>query len=117
MKKILFVPVLVLAASVVYSQGSSSAVSYESLTIADTAKVITSSTLSLVMAYGSCVGRLETAQVRFRTDGTAPTTEEGLLLNVGDIITIRGLTNLVDFKAIRTGSTSGVLKLQCYQGP
>lgn len=93
----------------------SRAVSYESITIADAAKGITTSTLSLVAANGQCSGRLETAQVRFRVDGTDPTDSEGILLEVGEFITIKQLTNLLAFRAIRTGETSGVLKLHCYQ--
>jgi len=114
MKKIWLVfAVLFLFAAVAFTQFR--AVSYESLTIADSAKAITASTLSLVLAHGQCSGRLETAQIRFRVDGTDPTSAEGILLNVGEFITIRGLSNLLAFRAIRTNTTSGVLKIHCYQ--
>jgi len=104
--------ILILFAGVVFA---SRAVSYESLTVTDSAKAITPSTLSLVLAHGQCSGRLETAQIRFRVDGTDPTDSEGVLVEVGEFITIRELTNLLAFRAIRTGESSGVLKLHCYQ--
>jgi hypothetical protein len=53
--------------------------------------------------------RLETAQVRYRYDGTAPTSSVGTLLEIGDVLVIRGLDVILKFQAIRTGSTSGVL--------
>lgn len=60
-----------------------------------------------------CSGKLETAQIRFRYDGTAPTTTVGSLADPGDIITIRGLSHLTDFRGIRTGATSGVVAFHC----
>ncbi len=54
---------------------------------------------------------VETAQVRYRYDGTAPIATEGHILNPMDILTISGIHNMNNFKAIRTGATSGVLKV------
>jgi hypothetical protein len=53
---------------------------------------------------------LETAQIRFRLDGTAPTSAEGHILNVNDVLELKSCIEMVNFKAIRTGGTSGVLK-------
>jgi hypothetical protein len=114
MKKVIGVIICLLVAALTYSQVSH-AVSYESITVAATAKAITAGTLTLVHANGSCSGRLETAQIRFRVDGTDPTSAEGVLMEIGEFITIRGLTNLLAFRAIRTGGSSGILKLHCYQ--
>lgn len=52
----------------------------------------------------------ETAQVRFTTNGTAPTTTVGHLLNPGDILKLDSNADIAAFRAIRTGSVSGVLK-------
>jgi len=86
---------------------------YESITVGNTAvgftagKIAPSGNVNPVKAF--C--RLETAQVRFRMDGTDPTSSEGILLEVGETLEITGEKNLRNFRAIRTGSTSGVLKV------
>ncbi len=50
---------------------------------------------------------LEGAQCRFTIDGTAPTTTVGHLIEVGDVVTIEGASDIANFKCIRTGATSG----------
>lgn len=57
---------------------------------------------------------LETAQIRFRYDGTDPTATVGHVLNPNDVLRLEGI-QLQKFKAIRTGSTSGVLSVT-YEG-
>jgi hypothetical protein len=54
---------------------------------------------------------LETAQIRYRVDGTNPTASEGHLVEVGDIITLKSASQIANFMAIRTGGMSGVLKI------
>lgn len=95
-------------------------VSYESITIDNTAggKAFAAATLSPtgVGQVRVCAGRLETAQVRFRVDGLgAVTTSEGTLLEVGDFLSIPGFTALSQWRAIRTGGSSGVIKFTCYR--
>jgi len=53
----------------------------------------------------------ETADMRFRYDSGAPTTTVGHLLSDGDTLTLYGTQNIKNFLAIRTGETSGVLKV------
>lgn len=53
--------------------------------------------------------RLETAEIRFTTDGTVPTTTVGTLLEIGETVVITGFDSLTKFRAIRTGATSGQL--------
>ena len=53
----------------------------------------------------------ETAQMRYTVDGTAPTTANGHLLNPGDILKLDSNADIVAFRAIRTGSVSGVIKV------
>ena len=81
---------------------------YESVIVADSAVGFTAATLARATA---AFVTLETAQVRFRYDGTNPTSSEGHLMDIGDSIRIKGPNNIKNFKAIRTGSTSGVLKV------
>jgi hypothetical protein len=83
-------------------------VGYETLTIADSAAKLTA-----VTAGKSFVGRLETAQVRARGDGTDPTSSEGVLIEVGDTV-ILSASEIDRTSFIRTGSTSGVLKGEFY---
>ena len=52
---------------------------------------------------------VETAQIRFTIDGTAPTTTVGHLLNIGDILELDSAEDIAAFRAIRTGATSGVI--------
>ena len=57
---------------------------------------------------------LETAQIRFRYDGGDPTATVGHLMNPGDILTLEGI-GVNNFRAIRTGSTDGLLSVT-YEG-
>lgn len=52
---------------------------------------------------------VETAQVRFTVNGTAPTTTVGRIANPGDTIRI-ATDDFTKFKAIRTGATSASLQ-------
>ena len=56
----------------------------------------------------------ETAQCRYYYDGTAPTSTSGFLLNPYDTVRIKGIVNLTNFRAIRTGGTSAKLTV-CYE--
>lgn len=53
--------------------------------------------------------QVETASIRYRTNGSAPTTTLGTLLNAGDILTLDSAGDIANFKAIRTGATSAVI--------
>ena len=81
---------------------------YESITVANSAIGLTSGTYSDATRAEMT---LETAQIRFRMDGTNPTSSEGHLVEVGDTITLDSAAQIADFLAIRTDSTSGVLKV------
>jgi hypothetical protein len=85
--------------------GEYNVVGYETLTIADSATTLTGG----VTGAKSFTGKLETGPVRARGDGTSPTTSEGILLSVGDIVTLSS-SEIDNTKFIRTTSTSGVLK-------
>lgn len=88
---------------------------YESITVAASAIGLGATTIDPANAAPilGCTARLETAQVRFRLDGTAPTSSEGTLMEVGDVLDIRGYQDAKQIQWIRTGATSGVLKVFC----
>ena len=82
--------------------------SHEQITVAATAVGVT-------MPVGRTPVRatltLETAQIRFTYHGTAPSAAVGHLMDVGDALTLEGAVNITNFRAIRSGSTSGVLSV------
>ena len=61
-----------------------------------------------------CYMTLETAQIRWTCDGTTPTTTVGHLMEVGESITLHGHQNLSKFRSIRTGGTSGSLRVSYF---
>lgn len=90
------------------NSASTTAKAFETLTIDNTSggKSLTSS------KYGTNTKALitaETAQMRFTIDGTAPTATNGHILNIYDIIQLNSLSDITNFRAIRTGTTSGTL--------
>ena len=89
---------------------------YQQLTVDNTSGgvAISAATLS---GMGACQARLETAQIRFRYDGTGPTTTVGTLLEIGDVVTFSNLVQARAARFIRTGSTSGVLNIACWPQP
>ena len=87
---------------------------YGSITIADTAGTLftladAGMPTTMPSATKSFTGFLETAAIRARGDGTAPTTTEGQLINVGDEI-ILSESEIRRMQFVRTGATSGVIK-------
>ena len=81
---------------------------HETLTVADTAVGLTSATYSDATRAEMT---LETAQIRVWDDGTAPTASVGMLVEIGDTIVLNSAAQIANFKAIRTGTTSGVLRV------
>ena len=83
---------------------------YESITVADSAIGFTAAKIQAAKVKGVfCT--VETAQIRFRMDGTSPTSAEGHVLDPGQTLTIINQGTLANTEFIRTGSTSGVLKV------
>jgi hypothetical protein len=87
--------------------------SYESITVSSAAIGLTAGTITPIIAgvrnaTALCV--VETAQIRYRVDGTDPTSSEGIALNIGDTLVLEGSDDLLKFRAIRTGGTDAVLK-------
>ena len=91
-------------------------ITYESITVAGTAIGITATVTNpagLPQQTG-CTARLETAQIRYRFDGTDPTASEGMLFEVGEVLNIASNEDARTIRFIRTGATSGVLKISCW---
>ena len=90
---------------------------YEQLTVAASSVGITATKIqpngqgtNPLATVGAC--KLTTAQIRYRIDGPAPTSSTGVVVEIGDTIELNGTDVLQKFRAIRTGSTSGVLECQ-----
>lgn len=96
-------------------QAQTNRVTFENITFAGSSLGFTGTTIrpSGEPEMTVCTGKLETAQIRIRWDGTAPTASVGEPVDVGDVLTIRGLAYLTDFRGIRTGATSGVVQFHC----
>ncbi len=73
-----------------------------------TAATMITATKTALVAKVVC----ETAPVRYRCDGVAPTTTVGTLLNPGDVLYVTG-GNLATFKAIAVSATA---TLDCEYG-
>lgn len=110
----LLIALVALGLLVTASHGQTAA-TYESLTVADTAVGFTATIIQPTneAAMTRCRGRVETAAIRYRFDGTDPTASEGVLVNANDVITIEGYAVLSAITFIRDTSTSAVLKVHC----
>lgn len=103
--------ILVLFAGSAYAERKT--VYYESITVDNITAVGLSSALDAAVydAYRNVKGiiSVEDNNIRFRVDGTAPTTTEGFIAYVGDVIMIEGITDCRNFQFIAT-TGSAVLK-------
>jgi len=88
----------------------------ETVTIADTAVGLDAATHSPTgrPQMTHCLGRLDDAPVRFWTSADVPTSTTGILLSVGDTLTLESHADLVNLRLIRTGDESGTLQIQCW---
>lgn len=86
-------------------------VSFEAITVAATSIGFTTARIRPPTGQiaSSAVCRLETAEIRWRSDGTAPTASVGTLLEPGDVIKVDDSLLMINFRAIRTTAVSGVL--------
>tara|TARA_R110000824_G_scaffold28164_2_gene94859 strand:+ start:2591 stop:2896 length:306 start_codon:yes stop_codon:yes gene_type:complete len=57
---------------------------------------------------------VETAEMRFTTDGTTPTTTVGHLADAGQVIELSDRTECEQFRAIRTGSSSSEIMVTTF---
>lgn len=87
--------------------GITPAFAYESITISNTAKTLTSDTYTDSEGNRAvkAIIRVENAQLRYRYDGTNPTASEGMLLNPMDTLILNCSSDIINFRAIRKGNT------------
>jgi hypothetical protein len=95
--------------------------SYEALTVAGTAVGLSAATLSVAVGgaaertrVSKCVFSVEDASIRWRVDGTAPTSSEGHLVVSGTYFDLEGFATISAWKAIRTGS-SALVRVTCFR--
>jgi hypothetical protein len=88
------------------------AIVYESITVSTTAIGFTAASIS---GKTKAMCTLESQNIRFRIDGTAPTTTEGHILENGNILYIEGGVSMSNFSAIRDDAVDGTLKCT-YEG-
>lgn len=108
-----------MGSSVVGSEAGN-AFNFEQVTVAATSIGLTAATYapgggSANSALQALV-TLETAEVRYRYDGTAPTAAVGHILSPGQAILLTGLPTITNFRAIRTGGSSGLISVSYERG-
>lgn len=84
---------------------------YESISAGTSTAKNGTSTLNLAAYnYDDMIGicTVESGNIRYRTDGTAPTTSEGHLVYIGDFFVIEGIADLRRFSVIGTAGTATV---------
>ena len=96
------------------------AFSFESVTVDDASTSITASVTGTAPRAGEpavirrgqrALVTVATAQIRFRYDGTAPSSTVGHLAEAGDKLEILGYDNILNFRAIRTTATNATLSV------
>ncbi len=90
---------------------------FEQITVGSTAIGFTASTVQPASGKPAtlAVCAVETQPVRWRSDGTAPTSSAGYPQAVASEFTVFGSHDLNNFKAIRTGGTSATLTVAYYR--
>jgi hypothetical protein len=82
-------------------------IGYENLTVSSTAVGFTATTVTRLAR--SAVIVVEDADVRWRSDGTAPTSSAGTLLREGSSFIVRGEANILNIQFIRAGSVDAAV--------
>jgi hypothetical protein len=84
---------------------------YETIVIASVGIGLTASKLSASPKPKKVFISVESARCRYRIDGTDPTDTVGHILDPMDTLILEGYSQLNNFRAIRTGATSGTLQV------
>lgn len=111
---ILVVGVLVWAMPLLFAQAGSS--TYEQISVGGTAVGIATTTTNPTgrAQMNTCTAKVELASVRYRDDGTAPTSDMGYPLDGGDVITIPTNAIARAIRFIRTSATTAFVNVRCY---
>lgn len=99
---------------------STEAYAYESITVSTAAIGLTSTKIvptagSLRPAFEAYITVEPTNGLRYRLDGTDPTSSEGHALAGGGSMTITGTKNLQKLRLIRSGATDAVVKVTYFR--
>jgi hypothetical protein len=84
---------------------------YERLVVSTSAVAIAPITL---VGMSICNARLEGAAIRWRIDGTNPTTVIGTPMNVNDTLPILNILDAQSIRFIRSGAQNGILNITCF---
>jgi len=83
---------------------------YEAITVSTAAIGFTAALIRERSVVGAFI-TLETGQIRFRMDGIDPSSTTGHLLEIGQSLTLKSKAAVEKIKFIKTGDTSGALKV------
>lgn len=101
-------------------QGALPPMGFEAITVSTAAVALTTATYQVSVDNGGSKDRVtaklatitvETDSIRVRFDGTAPTSTNGHLFQAGDVIELVSMTQVKNFKAIRSSAAVGDAKL------
>lgn len=94
-------------------------IAYEQVTVSSTAKELTASAWATGpwSSGETLVARIQVqdADIRYRCDGTNPTTTAGTLVTNGESFYIVGVDDATTFRAIRTASTDAKLNVEYFR--
>ena len=87
---------------------------HESITVSNSSVGLTAATYSpgtQVLPTRGAIITVEDQNIRFRIDGSAPTTTVGHLAKNDDTITLGSIDDVVSFRAIRQGGVDATIKV------
>lgn len=87
----------------------------EDITVADSSVGLTLTNVLVTPPLKRVELFVEDAQIRVRTDGSAPTSSVGEILNPFDRYVLKNAGEAFNFRAIRTGATSATLRARYFR--
>ena len=89
----------------------------EAITVDDTSGGVrlTASNVIATPPAKTALITVESAQIRWLDDGTAPTSTTGHVANPTDVIALDNVGRLFTFRAIRTGASSATIRVSYYR--
>lgn len=89
---------------------------FETITVSTAAIGFTTATMQAGdLSPGLAVVTVESNPIRFRVDGTVPTSTVGHLSVAGDVLTVCGGSSVGRFSAIRQGASNATLTVTYYR--
>lgn len=117
----LWIGLLVLACLAVWSTAlAQRQTTFEALTVSTSAVGITNAILrppGQGLQNNFCTAYVDGANVRYRFDGTAPTTSVGAIASSGDTVSIDNLEQATAIRFIRDDSVDATLEIHCWRQP